>query len=251
MGTLFDVIGFSSSCLLWGFLLTAVLTSVAHLVVKASRRDIAFSPVSYLIGALVFILVFIQSCLFFAGMKVRGLVDEVQANAELAINMFYNQAENVKGLADSDFVEELKKSLPEELQDSPSANLLDNASAALTDAVPKEMAQMAGETTVRHLLDKYPIISYFVDTSFLTSTDFSNPEAVRALPAYIGDNVREAMKGYVIRRALWMLGFLLVGGFLVFLATQSKYRPLDADSDGPSSEGYSDSGSSGGGEWGI
>ncbi len=81
---MFELVSLSFSCILWGALAALLIVGLLlFLFMTMSRKQL--SPVGYVTAALLFILLTIQGTLITGGFKLKGMVEDIQQNAELMV----------------------------------------------------------------------------------------------------------------------------------------------------------------------
>ena len=86
MFTLFRLLEFSFSSIVWGVILSAVCIFLIHLIISGLWNKAEYTPLTFLSGFVLFIALTFNIALIFGGMKVKSLVDDVQASAETVVN---------------------------------------------------------------------------------------------------------------------------------------------------------------------
>lgn len=79
MGALFNILAYSISSLFFGLLITIAGVVLMFFLIKSWRRGAAFSPASFVVGAVLFCLLAYQSVLFCGAVTIKSYSDDVEA----------------------------------------------------------------------------------------------------------------------------------------------------------------------------
>ena len=78
MGALFNILAHSIGSLFIGLLITFVGVSLMFFIIKSWRRGALFSPLSFVVGAVLFCLLAFQSVLFCGAVTIKSYSDDVE-----------------------------------------------------------------------------------------------------------------------------------------------------------------------------
>lgn len=101
MWALFDIIRYSLSSAIWGILIAIACMALFVFLIKGWYKDATFSPISYVIGAVLFLFLSIQCVLIVGSLKILDTTDYYEVEISHIVNNTYNDADEVtKGNAD-------------------------------------------------------------------------------------------------------------------------------------------------------
>ena len=101
MWALFDIIRYSLSSAIWGILIAIACMALFVFLIKGWYKDATFSPISYVIGAVLFLFLSIQCVLIVGSLKILDTTDYYEVEISHIVNNAYNDADEVtKGNAD-------------------------------------------------------------------------------------------------------------------------------------------------------
>lgn len=78
MAMLFDILVYSFNSLIWGVLISAACMILFRFLIKGWYKDATLSPISYLIGAVLFFFLSIQCILIVGSLKIISMTDEYE-----------------------------------------------------------------------------------------------------------------------------------------------------------------------------
>ena len=164
MSVLWDILQFSIGSLFWGVLIAAVCMLLFYLAIKGWWKNAAFTPVTYIVGAVLFVLLSVQCILICGAIKIISFTDVVEQRTEeiLASRHVFNV----------------------------------------------EVPVSESEDIVQELLEEYPIFRNYFDYGYFEGY------TVATLPAAVGDEIRNYLCEFIVRRLLWCLGFVVVSAFI-------------------------------------
>lgn len=110
MGYLIDIIQFSFSSLIWGILIAVVCMALFVFIIKGWWKNAMFTIWSYIIGAVLFILLSFQCTMIVGSLKIIDTTDEYEEYFTTIVNSAYEGWEEVTE-ADADIV--IKKAIAE------------------------------------------------------------------------------------------------------------------------------------------
>ena len=77
--TFFSLITTAFSCILYGIIATAVVMAILYAVLRSLSRGIVQTPVFYITGVILAILLVVQFSMMIGAMQAKGAVDEAEA----------------------------------------------------------------------------------------------------------------------------------------------------------------------------
>ena len=72
---LFEIFQYSFSCIIWGILIAAICMGLFVFLIKGWYKDATFSPLSYIVGALLSFLLSFQCVLIIGSLKIIDMSD--------------------------------------------------------------------------------------------------------------------------------------------------------------------------------
>ena len=75
---LFEILRYSFSSVIWGFFIAIASMSLFVFLIKGWYKDATFSPVSYLVGAVLFLFLSFQCVLIVGSLKIISMTDEYE-----------------------------------------------------------------------------------------------------------------------------------------------------------------------------
>ena len=75
---LFDILKYSFSSLIWGAIISVACMALFLFLIKGWYKDATFSPVSYLVGAMLFLFISFQCILIVGSLKIISMTDEYE-----------------------------------------------------------------------------------------------------------------------------------------------------------------------------
>lgn len=75
---LFDILKYSFSSLIWGAIISVACMAMFLFLIKGWYKDATFSPVSYLVGAMLFLFISFQCILIVGSLKIISMTDEYE-----------------------------------------------------------------------------------------------------------------------------------------------------------------------------
>lgn len=167
-----DIISMSVGSLLWGVLISLSCMALFVFIITGWWKDALFTVWSYLIGAVLFLMLAVQCTLIVGSLKVIDTVDEYEALFTEIVDNLYDGCEEVSALASDDVVKEA--------------------------------------------IDRFPLLGHYIGGG-----NFEGYNA-RELPTVMAEELRSYMRGYIVRRLLWCLGFVVVAGILGILSLSKR-----------------------------
>lgn len=175
-----ELVKFSFSSIFWGLLIAVVCMALFFAAIKGWWKNAMFTPATYIVGAVLFILLTFQCILICGGIKIINITDAIQLETERIIN------ENF---------------------------------------LPGDLSMADADDVTKTLVRDYPVLGHYFNTGYFEGV------TTETLPAAMADAVRDYMKGFIIRRLLWCLGFVVVGAVLAIktISLQNSMRRSRTD----------------------
>ena len=101
MWALFDILRYSFSSAIWGVLIAIICMALFVFLIKGWYKDATFSPISYIIGAILFMFLSIQCVLIVGSLKIISTTDYYETEISRIVDNKYDATDEVtKGQAD-------------------------------------------------------------------------------------------------------------------------------------------------------
>jgi hypothetical protein len=98
---LFDILRYSFSSAIWGVLIAIICMALFVFLIKGWYKDATFSPISYIIGAILFVFLSIQCVLIVGSLKIISTTDYYETEISRIVDNAYDATEEVtEGQAD-------------------------------------------------------------------------------------------------------------------------------------------------------
>ena len=92
---LYDILRYSFSSVIWGILIAIVCMALFVLLIKGWYKDATFSPVSYAVGAFLFLFLSFQCILIVGSLKIIDTTDYYETEITRIVNSVYEATDNV------------------------------------------------------------------------------------------------------------------------------------------------------------
>ncbi len=92
---LFDILRYSFSSLIWGVLISIACLALFVFLIKGWYKDATFSPISYIIGAVLFVFLSIQCILIVGSLKILDTTDYYEVQIANIVDKTYDAADEV------------------------------------------------------------------------------------------------------------------------------------------------------------
>ena len=93
MSILFYLLRYSFTSILWGFLIAVICMALFVVIIKGWRKDAQFSVASYLVGAVLLLLLSVQCILIAGSLKIIDTTDYCEAQVERIVENAYSSTE--------------------------------------------------------------------------------------------------------------------------------------------------------------
>ena len=90
MLALFEILRYSFSSVVWGVLVAVLCMALFVFLIKGWYKDATFLPISYAIGAILFLLLSFQSILIVGSLKIISMTDEYEQRISLIVEEAYS-----------------------------------------------------------------------------------------------------------------------------------------------------------------
>lgn len=109
---LFDILRYSFSSLIWGILIAVICMALFVFLIKGWYKDATFSPVSYVVGALLFLLLSFQCVLIVGSLKIIDMSDEYEREITSIVDSAYSPLDEVSQSQASDIIDAIIEEYP-------------------------------------------------------------------------------------------------------------------------------------------
>lgn len=101
MWALVDILRYSISSVIWGILIAVVCMTLFVFLIKGWYKDATFSPISYVVGAILFMFLSFQCVLIVGSLKILDTTDYYEMEITRIVDSTYDSADDVSmGQAD-------------------------------------------------------------------------------------------------------------------------------------------------------
>ena len=112
MWALFDILRYSFSSVFWGILIAVVCMALFVFLIKGWYKDATFSPVSYVVGVLLFLLLSFQCVLIVGSLKIIDMSDEYEREITSVVDSAYSPLDEVSQSQASDIIDAIIEEFP-------------------------------------------------------------------------------------------------------------------------------------------
>jgi hypothetical protein len=101
MWALFDILKYSFSSVIWGILIAVACMTLFVFLIKGWYKDATFSPISYVVGAILFMFLSFQCVLIVGSLKILDTTDYYEMEITRIVDSTYDSVDEVSmGQAD-------------------------------------------------------------------------------------------------------------------------------------------------------
>ena len=109
---LFDILKYSFSSLIWGVLIAFICMALFVFFIKGWYKDATFSPISYVVGAILFLLLSFQCVMIVGSLKILDTTDYYEMGITRIVDSTYDSVDEASmGQAD-EFIQVIKDRFP-------------------------------------------------------------------------------------------------------------------------------------------
>lgn len=112
MWALYDILNYSFSSVIWGLLIAIACMALFVFLIKGWYKDATFSPVSYIIGAILFIFLSFQCILIVGSLKIISMTDEYEQRITSIVESAYSPSDMVSMPQASDVIDTIIDEFP-------------------------------------------------------------------------------------------------------------------------------------------
>lgn len=112
MWALYDILNYSFSSVIWGLLIAIACMALFVFLIKGWYKDATFSPVSYIIGAILFIFLSFQCVLIVGSLKIISMTDDYEQRITSIVESLYSPSDMVSMPQASDVIDTIIDEFP-------------------------------------------------------------------------------------------------------------------------------------------
>lgn len=109
---LLDILNYSFGSIVWGVLIAVVCMTLFVFLIKGWYKDATFSPVSYIIGAVLFLFLSFQCLLVVGSLKIISMTDEFEQCITTIVKSVYSPSDEVSMSQASDVIDTIIDEFP-------------------------------------------------------------------------------------------------------------------------------------------
>ena len=112
MWALFDILRYSFSSMIWGILIAVACMALFVFLIKGWYKDATFSPISYVVGAFLFLFLSFQCILIVGSLKIISMTDEYEQRITNIVESVYSPSDMVSIPQASDVIDTIIDEFP-------------------------------------------------------------------------------------------------------------------------------------------
>ena len=112
MWALFDILRYSASSIVWGILIAILSIALFVFLIKGWYKDATFSPISYLVGTVLFPFLSFQCIMIVGSIKIIDTTDYYEAQISRIVENTFTPTEEVSVQQADDIIKELIQEYP-------------------------------------------------------------------------------------------------------------------------------------------
>lgn len=109
---LFEILRYSLSSMFGGVLIAIICMGLFVFLIKGWYKDATFSPISYVVGAFLFLLLSFQCVLVVGSLKIIDMTDEYENRITTIVNSAYSSYEEISLTEASDVIDRIIDEYP-------------------------------------------------------------------------------------------------------------------------------------------
>lgn len=109
---LFDILRYSFSSMIWGILIAVACMALFVFLIKGWYKDATFSPISYAVGAILFLFLSFQCILIVGSLKIISMTDEYEQRITNIVESAYSPSDMVSMPQASDVIDTIIDEFP-------------------------------------------------------------------------------------------------------------------------------------------
>ena len=112
MWALFDILRYSFASVFWGILIAVACMALFVFLIKGWYKDATFSPISYVVGAILFLFLSFQCILIVGSLKIISMTDEYEQRITNIVESVYSPSDMVSMPQASDVIDTIIDEFP-------------------------------------------------------------------------------------------------------------------------------------------
>ena len=108
----FNILRYSFGSIIWGVLIAICCIALFVFLIKGWYKDATFSPVSYIIGAILFIFLSFQCVLIVGSLKIISMTDDYEQRITSIVESVYSPSDMVSMPQASDVIDTIIEEFP-------------------------------------------------------------------------------------------------------------------------------------------
>ena len=112
MWALFDILRYSFSSVIWGILIAVACMALFVFLIKGWYKDATFSPISYIIGAVLFLFLSFQCILIVGSLKIIDTSDYYEAEISRIVDSTYDDMDEISIGQSDEMIKEIINRFP-------------------------------------------------------------------------------------------------------------------------------------------
>ena len=109
---LFDILRYSFSSMIWGILIAVACMALFVFLIKGWYKDATFSPISYVVGAVLFFFLSFQCVLAVGSLKIISMTDEYEERITTIVESVNSPSDEVSMSQASDVIDTIIDEFP-------------------------------------------------------------------------------------------------------------------------------------------
>ena len=109
---LFDILRYSFSSMIWGLLIAVICMGLFIFLIKGWYKDATFTPISYVVGAILLILLSVQCVLVVGSLKIIDMSEIYEERISIIVDSVYSPSEEVSLSQASDVIDKIIDEYP-------------------------------------------------------------------------------------------------------------------------------------------
>ena len=109
---LFDILRYSFSSMIWGILIAVACMALFVFLIKGWYKDATFSPISYVVGAFLFLFLSFHCILIVGSLKIISMTDEYEQRITNIVESVYSPSDMVSMPQASDVIDTIIDEFP-------------------------------------------------------------------------------------------------------------------------------------------
>ncbi len=112
MWALFDILRYSFSSAIWGVLIAIICMALFVFLIKGWYKDATFTPISYVVGGILLLLLSFQCVLIVGSLKIIDMSDVYEERISIVVDGAYSPSDEISLSQASDVIEKIIDEYP-------------------------------------------------------------------------------------------------------------------------------------------